>query len=632
MHGYHGRILTVDLRDGATEVIALPDDWLRDFIGGEGLGMRLYWDYIDPRRDVYDPAEPLIFTTGPLTGTAAPASGRTVLVFRSPATGAVGASNCGGFFARELKRAGWDGLIVVGRSARPALLHVTAAGATLLDLTDLWGKQIKPTEAAVKELLDDPKVQVASIGPAGEKLVRYAAILTDKHRAFGRGGCGAAMGSKNLKAIAVRGTGDLPVADAAALKAAGKAAREECMAEEFVKTELGPYGTPSFFSALSGVGILPTRNWHRGSYPEAIGELDHGPYHEKLDVKKYACSGCPIGCGRLTSLKEPGDYPLHEGGGPEYETVAAFGSKLLVSDLAAVTAANHLANDLGLDTISAGQVIATAMEWYETGVLGPEQTGGLDLTWGNADALIALIHAIGHREGLGDLLAEGVKRAAETLGPEAAEAAMHVKGVEMPADGVHASHSMTIVQACSARGADHLRPYTSAIDALGWRSEELGILGDIDPLADGDKAWVKPFQELCMATNLMGICLFTVITLAVLPSTFAKLMTVATGEEWTKERLLEAAERTIDFERVINARFGLDREDDRLPERFMKETVEDGPGHGTVIDLDAVLDSYYGAMGWDLADGLPTAATLGRLGLAWAAAASPPVRRPGSAS
>ena len=220
MHGYHGRIFRVDLGNGATEVIEPPDAWLRDFIGGEGLGMRLYWDYLDPRRDVYDSTEPLIFTTGPSTGTALPASGRTVLVFRSPATGSVGASNCGGFLARELKRGGWGGLIVVGRSRGPALLHVTAEGASLLDVTDLWGKQVKPTEEAVKELLGDPKAQVACIGPAGEKLVRFASILIDKHRAFGRGGCGAAMGSKNLKAIAVRGEGDLPVADAAALKAA----------------------------------------------------------------------------------------------------------------------------------------------------------------------------------------------------------------------------------------------------------------------------------------------------------------------------------------------------------------------------------------------------------------------------
>jgi len=284
-----------------------------------------------------------------------------------------------------------------------------------------------------------------------------------------------------------------------------------------------------------------------------------------------------------------------------------------------VAAANHLANDLGLDVISAGQAIATAMEWYETGVLDRERTGGLELTWGNQAAIMALIEQMGHRTGIGDLLAEGVQRAAAALGGEAEEAAMHVKGVEMAADGVHASHSMTIVHACSARGADHLRPYTSAIDALGWRSEELGILGDIDPLADGDKAWVKPFQGLCMATNLMGICLFTVITLAVRPSTFAGLLETATGETWTKERLLEAAERTIDLERLINARYGLDRKDDRLPERFMRETVEDGPGHGTVIDLDAVLDSYYTAMGWELDDGLPSRETLQRLGLEWAA-------------
>jgi aldehyde:ferredoxin oxidoreductase len=306
-----------------------------------------------------------------------------------------------------------------------------------------------------------------------------------------------------------------------------------------------------------------------------------------------------------------------EGGGPEYEAVAAFGSKCFVTDLNAVAAANHLANNFGLDVISTGQVIATAMEWYEMGLLTKEQTGGLDLTWGNGDAVVELVKKIAHREGIGDLLAHGVKRAAEKLGRGAEKAAMHVKGLEMAADGVRASKGESIVHATSARGADHLRPYASAIDAFGYRDEELGITGDINYLEDGNKGWVKPFQELSMATNMLGVCLFASITLAIKASTWAKLASAAVGRTISKDELLKAAERVINMERQLNARFGFDRKDDTLPERFLKEPAPDGRGEGEVVDLKKNLDSYFESMGWDLNTGLPKRETLERLGLDW---------------
>lgn len=616
MQGYTGKMLVVDLSQKTAIPCPIPEDWLKEYLGGEGVAMRLFYDLVQVDADPLDPAQPLIFATGPLTGTAAPCSGRCCVVFRSPATGTLGAANAGGYFAPALKKAGWDLLVITGKAETPTYLTIENDKVEFRDATDLWGKGVSATEDAIKTAWGAKGIQIASIGPAGEKGVLFSNIMTDKHRAFGRGGPGAAMGSKCLKAIAVKGNQPLSIADPDALKAAGADARTELFAEAFVNDELHPLGTPSFYDSINALGILPTKNWQRTTFPESEGLLTCHDYHKILEVKPYACSGCPIACGRSTTIKE-GPYAGMHGGGPEYETVAAFGSKCLVTDINAVTAANHIANDLGLDVISAGQVIATAMEWYEQGLLTLESTGGLALTWGNGDAVVEAVKRIAHREGVGDLLALGVKRAAERLGAAADMAALHVKGLEMPADGVRASKGEAIVHATSARGADHLRPYASCIDAFGYREAELGIEGDIDFLKDGDNAWIKPFQELSMATNMLGVCLFASITLAVKPSTWARLASAAVGYTIGKDDLLRAAERVINLERMINARFGFDRKDDTLPRRFLEEPAPDGRGAGEVIDLTLALDSYYASMGWDVATGLPTAETLTKVGLGW---------------
>ncbi len=618
MQGYTGKMLVVDLGQKTAVSQTIPEDWLRDYVGGEGVAMRLFYDLIRPESDPLDPAQPLIFATGPLTGTAAPCSGRCCAVFYSPATHTLGAANAGGHFAPALKKAGWDMVVITGRAETPVYLWVENDRVEFRDATTLWGQPIIATETAIKAGLGVQGVQIASIGPAGEQGVLFASIMTDKHRAFGRGGPGAVMGSKNLKAVAVRGTQPLSIADADALKAAASDARQELFAETFVREELHPFGTPSFYDSINVLGILPTKNWQRTEFPESVNLLTYQAYHQKLEVKPYACFGCPIACGRITTIKE-GPYAGMHGGGPEYETLAAFGSKCLVTDLEAIAAANHLANDLGLDVISTGQVIATAMEWYEQGVLTAEQTGGLELTWGNGAAVVEAVKLIGQRQGIGDLLAQGVKRAAEQLGPAAAWAAIHVKGLEMAADGVRASKGEAIVHATSPRGADHLRPYASCIDAFGYRDAELGIAGDVDYLEDGRKEWVKPFQELSMATNILGVCLFASITLAIKASTWARLASAATGGEMNHVALLRAAERVINLERMINARLGFDRRHDTLPQRFLQEPAPDGRGAGQVIDLGVALSSYYASMGWDAQTGLPTAEKLVQLGLEWAA-------------
>lgn len=615
MKGNWYKALFVNLSDGTAEIRGLPEEWFRDYVGGEGVAARLFLDLAAEGPDPLGPDNPLIFAAGPLSGTAAPCSGRCVAFFRSPAGGTLGASNGGGHFGPALKRSGVDLLVITGAASSPKILVVDDGAARLEDASNLWGKGVAETEDAVKARLDGSGWQVASIGPAGENLVRFAAIMTDKHRAFGRGGPGAVMGSKKLKAVAIRGTKTLPIADPEGLREAAKAAREELFAETFVREELHPFGTPSFYDAIEGLGILPTRNWQRDEFPESRSSLGHKAYHETLEVKPYACSGCPIACGRHTRIRK-GPFEGLEGGGPEYETVAAFGSKCEITDLEAIAAANHWANDLGLDVISTGQAVATAMEWFETGVL-KEADWGMSLAFGDVKGMLDLVPKIARREGLGDLLAEGVKRAAERLGKDAEKAAMHVKGLEMAADGVRASKGEAVVHAVSPRGADHLRPYASSIDAFGYREPELDILGDISFTEDGNKGWVKPFQELCMATNLLGTCLFASITLAVKPSTWAKLLSCALGRPVSKEELLQRAEAVINLERLINARFGFSRKDDSLPARFTDEPGRDGRGAGEKVNLAVALDSFYDAMGWDRETGLPEKDTLCRLGLDW---------------
>jgi aldehyde:ferredoxin oxidoreductase len=575
----------------------------------------MFYEYMDPDREPLHPDTPVIFATAPLNGTSAPEGGRLVTVFRSPATGTLGLTNVGGHFAPALKKAGYDLLVVTGKAPKPVWLRIHDEQVSLEDAAQLWGRRISPTEDAIKENLG-AKAQVISIGPAGENLVNFSSLMTHKHRSAGRGGAGALLGSKNLKAVGVLGTQTVSVADPEALKAAAKKSRDEIDAEAFTSGLLKPFGTPGFYNSISATGTLPTKNWQRTTYPESHEVLGHEAYHKTLEVKPYACAQCYIACGRHTTIKE-GPYAGESGGGPEYETLGAFGSKCLINDVNAVAKLGYECNELGLDTISAGQTLATAMEWYDRGILTKEKTDGLEITWGNVPVAVEVVRKMAHREGIGDLLADGSKRAAEQLGGDAIDYAFQVKGLEMASCGVQASKGEAVVHAVSPRGADHLRPYASVIDAFGYLEEELGITEKQDPLEDGNKGWVKPLQELSMATNLLGACLFASICLAVKGSTWASLYTAVTGNPLTLEGLLKTAERVINMERVINSRFGFDRKDDKLPKRLLTEPAADGVGEGQVVDMDKVLDSFYEAMGWDVATGIPKPEKLEELNLGW---------------
>ena len=615
MNGYMGKALLVDLETGSIETRALPQEWYDDFVGGEGLAMRLFYEYLDPEREPLDPQTPVIFATGPLNGTNAPEGGRLVVVFRSPATNTLGITNVGGHFAPALKRSGYDLLLVKGRASKPVWLRIQDDHVTIEDASEIWGKRITPTEDYVREKMG-VKAEVISIGPAGENLVRFSSLMTQKHRAAGRGGGGAILGSKNLKAIGAMGSKEVLVADPQALKKASEKAKEQIQAEAFTSGLLKPYGTPGFYLSISATGTLPTKNWQRTTYPESHDVLGHEAYHKTLEVKPYGCAQCHIACGRKTTIKE-GPYAGESGGGPEYETLGAFGSKCLINDVNSVAKLGYDCNEFGLDTISAGQILATAMEWYDRGILTKEMADGLELTWGNVPGSLEIIRKMAYREGIGDILAEGSKRAAEKLGGDAIDYAFQVKGLEMASCGVQASKGEAVVHATSPRGADHLRPYASVIDAFGYLDEELGITQKQDPLQDDNKAWVKPVQELSMATNLIGACLFASICLAVKAGTWADLLSATVGKKWTTQDLLRSAERVINMERMINYRYGFDRKDDTLPKRLVKVPATDGVGKGQVVDLDKVLTSYYQAMGWDINTGIPTPNKLGELGLGW---------------
>lgn len=606
MKGYNGKMLKIDLSGKTWVEEEIPQEWYGQYIGGEGFAAKLLYDELAPGTDPLGPQNMLIFSTGPVNGTLAPTSGRTCVGFKSPLTGTIGMSNVGGHLAPAIKKTGYDVIILTGKSAEPVYIYIKDNTVQFKNADKLWGYDVEKTEKEIRAQLDEPKVRMAEIGPAGENLVRFASIMVDAHRAAGRGGAGAVMGSKNVKALVLKGTGTkTDISDPDAFKTWTKQVRKELKEEPFVSSLLSVYGTPAFTDTMNTIGCLPTRNWQTTTF-EKVKDIGYEAYHEKLKVTASACHACPIGCGRKTQIQE-GKYVGTKGHGPEYEGIGAYGSKTGVGDLNEIAMANFLCNLYGLDNISAGQVIATAMEWYEKGLVDKDTTDGLELNFGNGEAMIEMTKKIALRQGFGDVLAEGSLRAAKTIGKEAEKYVMTVKGMELASCGVRASKSETLSYLGSERGADHLRPFATTIDSLGYLSEELGIKEKKDPIQDADKHWVKPLKELSMLNNLLGTCLFSTITLAVKGDTWTGVYNAVTGQTLTLEQMLKCAERVSNLERLFNIREGFTKADDTLPLRLRTEPAPDGIGQGQVADETVMLDEFYQSMGWD-SDGMPTEA------------------------
>ena len=611
-----GKILRIDLSAGTCTSEPLNMQWANDYMGQRGLATKYLVEETDPTVDPFSPDNKMIFATGPLTGTIAPTSGRWSVVCKGPLTGAIACSNSGGFFGAELKNAGWDMVIFEGKSASPVYLDMTNDQAELKDASDLWGKSVWETETALRERRGDPDVRVASIGLAGESGVLYAAVVNDMDRAAGRSGVGAVMGSKNLKAVVVRGTVGVKVNDPMAMMKTSNAAKE-ILAENAVTGEgLPTHGTQILMNVINEVGALPTRNGQDVQFDgahdigaEAMAEVRESDGQSNL-VSNHACFGCPISCARRSKIDPTHftvkDKPQYQGvsGGLEYEAAWALGAANGVNDLEALTYANFVCNEQGMDPISLGVTIGAAMDLYHAGAISQEDTGGVALEFGSTEAFVAMVEATARGEGFGKELGQGSRRLCEKYGHP--DFSMTVKSQEIAAYDPRGIQGMGLAYATSNRGACHLRGYTVA-------SEVLGIPGKTDPLAtEGKAGLVKAFQDATAAVDSSGTCVFT--TFALSGEDIAPMVDAACEGDWSVERFVEVGERIWNMERQYNIAAGFTGADDTLPERLLKDAAKTGPAEGSVNRLNEMLPEYYESRGWS-ASGEPTAETLGRLGL-----------------
>lgn len=607
MNGYMGKLLVVDLTSGKIEDQPLDADYVRQFIGGSGLAARYLYDSLDPDLDPLNPANPLFFMAGPLTGTRAPLCGRHVICARSPLTGIWCESHAGGFVGAELRFAGYDGIIIGGRSPRPAYLWVQDGRAELRDAGHLWGKDTFETQTLIKEELGDRRVRVACIGPAGENQVLLANIIHDDARAAGRGGMGAVMGSKNLKAVAVRGHSRIPVADEGRLK---ELAREviEILKDDFMSDMLHATGTACAMDQLNYLGSLPSRYYTQGVF--YTEPLNGGYMADTILTGTSGCYGCVVACGRKVAASE-GRYTFPEIDGPEYETICALGPILLIDDLAAISWLGHLCDGYGMDTMSAGSTIGFAHYLFQEGVIGPQDTGGLTLQWDDPETVVELLGQMARKEGFGALLGEGSRRLGQRFGVE--ELAVQVKGLEVAYHDPRAFSSMALVYSTSPVGASHNHSDMYWVE-VGRSVEELGI-PFTDRLEDAGKGpLVARHQDWRSVTNSLIMCIFNNA-----PAQYhADLLNAVTGRQETLESLLHIGERIWNLKRAYNNRLGLTRADDKLPKLLLQPLAEGGT-QGHVPDLELMLQEYYEVRDWDPETGKPSREKLEELGLGWMA-------------
>ncbi|MEM2885030.1 MAG: aldehyde ferredoxin oxidoreductase family protein [Thermoproteota archaeon] len=585
-----GCVADVNLTTGSFVWKDLQEDVAKKFVGGRGYGAKVLFDELEKGVDALGERNVLVFATGPLTGSSAPTSGRFSVVTKSPLTNTVFDSNSGGFFGPSLKACGLDALVLRGRSPSPVYLNVTDGNLEILGAEDLWGKDTHETRSMLLSRHGRGS-RVACIGPAGENLVKLAAIMNDDDRAAARGGVGAVMGSKNLKAVVASGRAKTKIHD----KQSFNFVVRECfkLLEQNPVTDkaLPRFGTAVLANLMNELNILPTKNFLSPSFAR-VDEVSGESIRAKILVRQRACFNCSIACGRVTKTKNK------QGEGPEYETVYALGSDCLVGNLEDVAEANYLCNELGIDTISMGGTIATAMELHERGFL-PER-----IEWGDGKKVKELVELTAYRKGIGNDLAEGSKRLAEKYG--CPESAVQVKGLELPGYDPRGTKGMGLAYATSNRGACHLRSYMVGVEVLGFPKR-------VDRFSCLNKAGLCIVQQnLNAAMDTLVLCRFT--SYALDEDHYARLLSKATGVEYKPEDFLVLGERIWNLERLFNMREGFGRKDDTLPRRFLEEPFKEGSAKGQVVELERMLDEYYRFRGWDQ-DGRPTPRKLAQLGI-----------------
>ncbi|MEM2489176.1 MAG: aldehyde ferredoxin oxidoreductase family protein [Thermoplasmata archaeon] len=610
--GYVGNIGVINLTRKKVKIEKINEKIARKYLGGKGYALALLYEYVKkyeskrkPLKDL-DPLGPdnvLIFATGPGTGISGfPSPGRYhVMALRSPLTGSIGSANSGGEWGPFLKFAGFDMLVIEGASKKPVYISVIDGVIKIHDASEYWGMNTFDTDDSLKKTVKNKNVSVACIGPAGENLVPMACIVNDKHRAAGRTGLGAVMGSKKLKAILVSGSREIPIANIEKFREISKEVFEKERKNPVTAEGLPTYGTSILVNVINNAGILPYKNWQFGYNPDA-DKISGETIAKNYLISKRPCWGCNIACGRVTSVKT-GPYQILYTEGPEYESVWALGNSTGVMDIEAVIKANHLCDEFGLDPISTGSTIAAAMELYQRGLIKKEDLQGLDLSFGNAAALVECIWRIAHKDGFGKFLALGSKKLCELYG--APEISMSVKGLEMPAYDPRGAKGIGLNYATANRGGCHVTGYTISPEILGLPTK-------IDPLTiEGKAQWVKTFQDFTCVVNSTVNCLF--VTFALSAADYAKLLSAVTGWDLTEEEIMKIGERIYNLERYIISKFGFTDKDDTLPPRLIKEPMPEGPAKGQVVDLETMKKEYYQLRGW--IKGVPTSEKLKELGI-----------------
>ena len=610
LKGIWNKIIRVNLSICQVTIENLDEELWRKYLGGSGLGAKLLYDEVNKNVDPLGIENKIYFLTGPFCGTNIPTSGRHAAVTKSPLTGIFAESDIGGSWGNEFKKAGYDGIVIEGKAAEPVYISIVDDQILIKSANHLWGKNTIETDALLREELSN-NIQVMTIGPGGEKLVKYASIMTDgkDSRALGRCGIGAVMGSKNLKAITVIGTKQVKVFDndklKQSIKEVARGIRESALGMNKFGTAGGVIGHESY-------GSFPLQNWELSRWPDGAEKISGQKMAETILVGKYRCKTCIIGCGRKVKIEE-GPYKGVDGAGPEYETLGTLGGMCLVDDLNAIAYANELCNKYGIDTITTGATIAYAMELYQRGIINKEDTNGLDISFGNKEVMIKLIKMIGERKGFGELLGEGVRNMSEKIGGLAKECAIHVKGLEPPAHDPRAIHGVALSYATSNRGACHLAGFTHGFE----RTATMPELGYDQPhdrhQLEGKAEFVIKMQNLMGVIDSIKVCKFAVANGLKIKTMVDWVKYVVGWEDFSMEELMETGERIYNIKRMFNVSCGISRKDDTLPMRFLTLKRE---GEGIQVKLPQLgdmLSEYYKLRGWD-EFGIPTEDKLKELG------------------
>jgi aldehyde:ferredoxin oxidoreductase len=607
--GYMGKILRIDLTKKTYRAEEVSEKTVELYIGGSGLGARILYDETTPETDPLGPENPLIFAVGPLTGTRVFNSNRFEVVTRSPLTGIYAEANCGGYWGEAFKKCGYDAMVVEGASKKPVYLYLDGKGVKFEDASGLWGKETFETERFFEDKYGKD-MEAAVIGPAGENLVRIANIVTDAThgRSAGRCGVGAVMGSKKLKAVVAHGKMEVPVADEEGIKEQMKF--HAPLMKKDIALAINNYGTAAGVEYCEEIGNLPVKNWYQGPWPEGAKKISGQAMAKTILVDRYHCGRCVMNCGRTVTVAD-GPYKGVPIGGPEYETIGLLGSNLLVDDLPAIAKSNELCNRLGLDTISTGGVIGFAMEAYERGLVKKKDLGGLELTWGNARAVHEMIEMIARRKGFGDVLADGVRRAAEKVGGIAHEFAVHVKGLEPPAHDPRAKMTVAVGFATSNRGACHLQAFTHDFEE-GAAIKDLGSPQLTDRFTPEGKAEnVVNMQHLMSMFDSLTCCKFALFG-GITVKPLADFLSHVTGWSFDERDFMRTGERIYNLKRLFNVRLGVSRKDDTLHPRYLFH--KRGGGTNVLPQMERMLSEYYELRGWD-EFGIPTREKLKELGI-----------------